>query len=83
MGYHDDPLSDERVRGYVQEFDELEGTGLIDVDGRSEHVFVHIDDVEAGADAPVLELGERLEFRVEENEKGFQARDVRRVESEA
>ena len=70
----------ERVRGYVLEYDEIRQAGLIDADDETEEIFVHIDDLQTDAPEPVLEEGERLEFRVEETEKGLQARDVRRVE---
>lgn len=73
-------MSEQRVRGFVKEYDELQGTGLIDVDERSEDVFVHVDDVQIDSPAPRLLRGQRVEFRVEENEKGFQAREVRPVE---
>lgn len=76
-------MSEERVRGFVREYGELEGFGWIDADGHSDDVFVHVDDLQMDSPAPVLAPGERVEFRVEENEKGFQAREVRVVEPEA
>jgi cold shock CspA family protein len=75
-------MSEARVRGFVKQYDELEGTGLIDIDDRSEDAFVYVDDVRTDSPAPKLRRGERVEFRVEENEKGFQARNVERVPAE-
>lgn len=75
-------MSERRVRGFVKEYDELEGTGVINVDERSVDVFVYVDDLQMDSPAPTLKRGQRVEFSVEENEKGFQARNVRVVESE-
>jgi CspA family cold shock protein len=67
----------ERETGTVKWFDERKGYGFITRDG-AEDVFVHYSALQGGGFRNLYE-GERVEFAVEQGQKGPAAVDVRKV----
>jgi cold shock protein len=65
----------ERSQGVVKWFSRQKGYGFIQPDGGSEDVFVHFSAI-AGEGFRNLDQGERVEFSVEDSEKGPQAANV-------
>jgi cold shock protein len=65
----------ERNQGVVKWFSRQKGYGFIQPDGGSEDVFVHFSAI-AGEGFRNLDQGERVEFSVEDSEKGPQAANV-------
>ncbi len=67
----------ERIIGTVKWF---KGTyGFITPDGESEDVFVHYSAIQDTGDFRALDEGDRVEFSVEQGDKGLQAADVVRI----
>jgi CspA family cold shock protein len=67
----------ERVTGTVKWFNGSKGYGFIALDG-GEHVFVHYSAIQ-GEGFRNLDEGERVEFEIEQGQKGPAAADVRRL----
>jgi len=67
----------ERVTGTVKWFNGQKGYGFIARDG-GEDVFVHYSAIQ-GQGFRNLEEGQRVEFSVEQGQKGPSAADVRRI----
>lgn len=65
----------ERVTGTVKWFSRVKGYGFISPDGGSKDVFVHYSAI-TGAGYRNLEEGQRVEFSIEDTDKGPQAADV-------
>jgi cold shock protein len=64
----------ERVQGTVKWFDATKGYGFIEQEGGKD-VFVHHSAIESNGFA-TLNDGQRVEFTVEQGQKGLQARNV-------
>jgi len=65
-------------KGTVDWFDSEKGYGFIETESEEEDVFVHISEIaERGSND--LEEGQKVEFEVEETEKGLQAVNVVKV----
>jgi cold shock protein len=71
-------MSDERKLGTVKWFSGAKGYGFIAPDGGGADVFVHFSAIEA-AGFRTLEEGDRVEFSVEQGQKGLQAARVMKV----
>jgi len=69
---------EDRVQGTVKWFNNAKGFGFIAPDDGSKDVFVHYSAVE-GQGFRSLEEGQRVEFTVEQTEKGPQASHVVRA----
>ena len=67
----------ERVQGTVKWFNGSKGYGFIARDG-GEDVFVHYSAIQ-GEGFRNLEEGDRVEFSIEQGQKGPAAADVRRI----
>ena len=65
----------ERVTGVVKWFNGTKGYGFIAPDGGSEDVFVHYSSIQ-GEGHRNLDEGERVEFTIEQGDKGLQAANV-------
>jgi CspA family cold shock protein len=65
----------ERITGTVKWFNGSKGYGFIAPDDSSEDVFVHYSSIE-GEGFRNLDEGERVEFTIEQGEKGLQATNV-------
>ncbi len=68
-----------REKGTVKWFNETKGYGFIQRD-EGEDVFVHYSSI-TGSGWRTLAEGQRVEFIVEKNEKGPQAKEVQVVDS--
>jgi CspA family cold shock protein len=68
----------ERVTGTVKWFNGSKGYGFIARDG-GEDVFVHYSAIEGQAGFRNLEEGDRVEFAIEQGQKGPAAAEVRRI----
>jgi CspA family cold shock protein len=64
-----------RLQGTVRWFSRVKGYGFIQPDGQDKDVFVHFSAIQ-GEGYRNLEQGQRVEFAVEETEKGPQAVQV-------
>ncbi len=71
------PVRMDRQQGTVKWFSRDKGWGFVRLEDGSE-IFVHHSDIE-GDGRKTLEDGERIEFSVEQLEKGPRARDVKRL----
>lgn len=69
----------ERIFGTVKWFNGAKGYGFIAPDGSEQDVFVHFSAIENMDGYRTLEEGDRVEFAVEETEKGPQATGVIRI----
>ena len=65
------------AEGTVKWFNEKKGFGFISQDDGGD-VFVHYTSIDMPGFKKIVE-GERVTFRVEEGDKGPQARDVRKI----
>ena len=65
----------ERITGVVKWFNGSKGYGFIAPDDESEDVFVHYSALQ-GDGFRNLDEGERVEFTIEQGEKGLQATNV-------
>jgi len=68
----------DRVTGTVKWFNGTKGYGFIAPDDGSEDVFVHFSAIQADGYRN-LEEGDRVEFTVEEGQKGLQAAAVTKI----
>ncbi|WP_330185873.1 cold-shock protein [Nocardia sp. NBC_01503] len=66
------------TQGSVKWFNGEKGFGFIAQDGGGPDVFVHYSAV-SGAGYKSLDEGQRVEFAVEQGQKGLQAQDVRAI----
>jgi len=71
-------MMDDRETGVVKWFDDQKGYGFISRDG-GDDVFVHFSSIQEQAGFRSLAEGDRVEFRVEQGQKGPSAVDVRRL----
>lgn len=69
---------DTRETGVVKWFNAQKGYGFIERDSGGD-VFVHFSAISDQAGFRTLEEGERVEFSVEQGQKGPAAADVRRI----
>lgn len=69
----------ERVTGTVKWFNGTKGYGFIAPDDDSKDVFVHYSAIQGQTGFKNLEEGDRVEFTVEQGEKGPQASEVFRL----
>lgn len=63
------------VAGRVVSFDEIKGYGFVAPDTGGEDVFIHVNDLQF--DKHLLEIGKRVEFTVDEGDRGPKASRVR------
>lgn len=63
------------MQGTVKWFDDKKGFGFIEADGDHSDVFVHYSGI-IGRGRKSLEQGQRVEFRVEQSDKGPKAVNV-------
>ena len=68
----------DRVTGTVKWFNSGKGYGFIAPDGETEDVFVHYSAIQ-GEGFRNLDEGDRVEFTVQQADKGPQAVDVTRI----
>lgn len=68
----------ERITGTVKWFNGSKGYGFIAPDDESEDVFVHYSSIQ-GEGYRNLDEGERVEFTIEQGDKGLQAANVVRL----
>lgn len=69
----------DRITGTVKWFSSPKGYGFIAPDDGGKDVFVHFSAIEGQSGYRSLEEGDRVEFSVEESEKGPQAVAVSRL----
>ena len=65
----------ERIQGTVRWFSRVKGYGFIQPDGQEKDVFVHFSAIQ-GEGYRNLDEGQRVEFAVEDTDKGPQAVQV-------
>jgi CspA family cold shock protein len=70
-----------RASGIVQWFSRVKGYGFIRPDGQEEDVFVHYSSI-VGEGYRNLRRGQKVEFTMEDSEKGPQAVDVVEIATE-
>jgi CspA family cold shock protein len=68
-------LDGDRVTGKVKWFNDAKGYGFLQPDGEGKDVFVHFSSIQ-GSGFKSLTEGERVEFEVEQGQKGPQASNV-------
>ncbi len=66
------------MKGTVKFFDERKDYDFIETDGDEDDHFVPISNIEGNH---ILEEGDRVEFKSELDEEGFQALEVRKIDS--
>ena len=71
-------MADQRVLGTVKWFSGAKGYGFIAPDDGGADVFVHFSAIQS-AGFRTLEEGDRVEFSVEQGQKGLQAASVTKV----
>lgn len=69
------------VAGRVIGFDEIKGYGFVAPDTGGEDVFIHVNDLQF--DKHLLEIGKRVEFTVDEGDRGPKASRVRLLDQPA
>ncbi|KAI5008356.1 hypothetical protein ZWY2020_009404 [Hordeum vulgare] len=74
-------MSTVKATGVVKWFNESKGFGFITPDDGSKDVFVHFSAI-AGAGLKTLAEGQRVEFRIQDGQKGPSAVDVMALELE-
>jgi CspA family cold shock protein len=67
---------DDRVTGTVKWFSEQKGYGFIAPDDGGKDVFVHFSAIQSDSSYRNLEEGQRVEFTIEQGQKGPQATKV-------
>ena len=68
-------MSDERVEGTVQWFNDGKGYGFIQRDGGDKDVFVHYSAIRKNG-FKTLREGQKVRFTIVQGDKGLQASDV-------
>lgn len=79
----DEPAADwgsEMAQGKVKFFDDAKGFGFIEVEGQEDDVFVHHSDIQMPG-FKSLDEGDRVEFEIEQADKGPRAKNVRKVDA--
>ena len=71
-------MSDERFKGTVKWFDEKKGYGFIEKED-GDDVFVHYSSLKDDSGFRTLEDGQKVEFEIEQGDKGPKATDVVKV----
>lgn len=71
-------MMNDRETGVVKWFDDQKGYGFISRDA-GDDVFVHFSAIQDQAGFRSLAEGDRVEFRIEQGQKGPAAADVRRL----
>lgn len=72
-------MSDEREIGTVKWFNNARGYGFITVGEESEDIFVHYRNIRGEGYRSLME-GQKVEFELQETDKGLHADDVASVE---
>lgn len=72
-------MSEEVQTGVVKWFNNVKGYGFITVDGRETDVFVHYSAIQANG-YKTLNEGDRVQFTIEQGQKGEEARQVSKIE---
>ncbi len=67
-------------QGTVKWFNPRKGFGFINVDESTDDVFVHANEIAGGGFPKQLYENQRVEFEIEQGEKGAFAKDVKVVE---
>lgn len=68
------------AQGTVKFFDDAKGFGFIEVEGQEDDVFVHHSDIQMPG-FKSLDEGDKVEFEIEQAEKGPRAKNVRKAEA--
>ncbi len=71
----------ERLVGSVKWFNNARGYGFINSDGGQDDIFVHYRNIQ-GDGYKSLREGQRVEFELQQGDKGLQADNVARIELE-
>jgi len=66
-------------QGTVKWFNARKGYGFITVDGENKDVFVHANEITGGGAYNELSENQRVEFDVEQGDKGPNAKNVRAI----
>ncbi len=66
------------MKGTVKFFDPLKGYGFIVPDENKKDHFIHRSEISEGVS---LDEGDRVEFESEKGERGYQALNVKKIES--
>jgi len=64
------------LKGIVKKWLEFRGFGFIEVDGQDDDVFVHHTELDT---ASSLRSGQKVEFEIEESQKGPRALNVKTI----
>ena len=67
----------EKVQGKVKWFDSKKGFGFIEVEGQ-EDIFVHFSEIQSDGYKSLID-GEKVEFEIDDGEKGIRAKSVTKV----
>ena len=67
-------------QGTVKWFNSRKGYGFITVDGENKDVFVHANEITGGGTYNELSENQRVEFDIEQGEKGPNAKNVRAID---
>ncbi len=71
-------MSDKKT-GTIKWFNSSKGFGFIDVEGQEKDVFVHMSALAEGTNPEDLAEGTKVEFEVEDSDRGPQAKNVSKV----